>query len=160
MVAKKQWYHDQCMISQNLVIKILWYLAEFLLLLYLNNENFKIEVEQTNFVTHLIITVQLYYYLKTCLLKFGQISYLTEQKWNFKVVFNTSCCHGNYENVKFYLSIKIFHQYIFTCQVSACELQLFSCHDLTNDIYLQTAKTVFSSLKGVNTVTWRDATFL
>ena len=38
---------------------------------------------------------------------------LTEQKWNLKVVFNRSCCHGNYENVKFYLSIKIFHQYIF-----------------------------------------------
>ena len=37
----------------------------------------------------------------------------TEQKWNFKVVFNRSCCHGNYENVKFYLSIKIFHQCIF-----------------------------------------------
>ena len=29
----------------------------------LNNENFKMEVEQTNFVTHLIITVQLYYSL-------------------------------------------------------------------------------------------------
>ena len=27
----------------------------------LNNENLKMEVEQTNFVTHLIITVQLYY---------------------------------------------------------------------------------------------------
>ena len=27
----------------------------------LNNENFKTEVEQTNFVSHLIITVQLYY---------------------------------------------------------------------------------------------------
>ena len=27
----------------------------------LNNENFKMGVEQTNFVTHLIITVQLYY---------------------------------------------------------------------------------------------------
>ena len=27
----------------------------------LNNENFKMEVEQTNFVTHLIITVELYY---------------------------------------------------------------------------------------------------
>ena len=37
-------------------------------------------VEQTNFVTHLIITVQYYYiidYLKTRLLKFGQISF----KW-------------------------------------------------------------------------------
>ena len=29
----------------------------------LNNENFKIEVEQTNLVTHLINTVQLYYLL-------------------------------------------------------------------------------------------------
>ena len=38
------------------------------------------EVEQMNFVTHLIITVQYYYiidYLKTRLLKFGQISF----KW-------------------------------------------------------------------------------
>ena len=34
----------------------------------------------------------------------------------------------------------------FTWQVSACELQPFSCHDLANDIYLQTAKTVFSHL--------------
>ena len=39
--------------------------------------------------------------------------YVNEQKWNFKVVFNRSCCHGNYKNVKFYLSIKIFRQYIF-----------------------------------------------
>ena len=29
----------------------------------LNNENFKMEFEQMNFVTHLIITVQLYYWL-------------------------------------------------------------------------------------------------
>ena len=29
----------------------------------LNNDNFKMEVEQTNLVTHLIITVQLYYWL-------------------------------------------------------------------------------------------------
>ena len=43
----------------------------------LNNENFKMEVGQAKFVTHLIITVQLYYYLKTRLLKFGQISF----KW-------------------------------------------------------------------------------
>ena len=42
-----------------------------------NNENVKMEVEQTNFVTHLIITVKLYYYLKSRLLKFGQISF----KW-------------------------------------------------------------------------------
>ena len=34
----------------------------------------------------------------------------------------------------------------FTCQVSACELQPFYCHDLSNDIYSKTAKTVFSHL--------------
>ena len=35
----------------------------------------------------------------------------------------------------------------FTCQVSACELQPFSCHNLANDLYSETAKTVFSHLK-------------
>ena len=34
----------------------------------------------------------------------------------------------------------------FTCRVSACEPQSFSCHDLANDIHSQTAKTVFSHL--------------
>ena len=42
---------------------------------------------------------------------------------------------------------KSFISIFFTCQVSACELQPFSCYDLANDIYLQTAKTVFSHLK-------------
>ena len=41
---------------------------------------------------------------------------------------------------------KSFISVFFTCQVSACELQPFSCYDLANDIYLQTAKTVFSHL--------------
>ena len=36
----------------------------------LNNENFKMEVEQTNLVTHFIITVQVIDYLNTRLLKF------------------------------------------------------------------------------------------
>ena len=45
---------------------------------------------------------------------------------------------------------KPFINAFFTCQVSACELQPFSCHDLANNIYSQTAKTVFSHLK------WRD----
>ena len=53
----------------------------FYLYRILNDDKFKMEVEQTNFVTHLIITVQSYYYiidyLKTRLLKFGQISF----KW-------------------------------------------------------------------------------
>ena len=42
---------------------------------------------------------------------------------------------------------KSFISIFFTCQVSACELQPSCCHDLTNDIYSQTAKTVFSHLK-------------
>ena len=42
---------------------------------------------------------------------------------------------------------KSFISIFFTCQVSAWELQPFSCHDLANDIYSQTAKTVFSHLK-------------
>ena len=43
---------------------------------------------------------------------------------------------------------KSFISIFFTYQVSACELQPFSCYDLANDIYFQTAKTVFSHLKG------------
>ena len=34
--------------------------------------------------------------------------------------------------------------YFFTCQISACELLPFSCHDLANNTYSQTAKTMFS----------------
>ena len=34
-----------------------------------------------------------------------------------------------------------------TCQVSACQLKPFSCHDLANGLYSQTDKTVFSHLK-------------
>ena len=44
---------------------------------------------------------------------------------------------------------KSFISIFFTCQVSACELQPFSYHDLANNIYSQTAKTVFSHLKAV-----------
>ena len=43
---------------------------------------------------------------------------------------------------------KSFISIFFTWQVSACELQPFSCHDLANDIRSQTAKTMFSHLKG------------
>ena len=46
---------------------------------------------------------------------------------------------------------KSFISIFFTCQVSACELQPFSCHDLANDIHSQTAKTVFSHLKSTST---------
>ena len=48
---------------------------------------------------------------------------------------------------------KSFISIFFTCQVSASELQpsWFSCHDLANDIYSETAKTVFSHLKHQST---------
>ena len=50
---------------------------------------------------------------------------------------------------------KSFISIFFTCQASACELQPFSCHDLANDIYSETAamKTVFSHLKRI-VLTW------
>ena len=65
---KQTWWQKsngtQKTIFQNLLMKILWYLAELLLLSHFNHENFKMEVEQTIwFLTHLIITVQLYYWL-------------------------------------------------------------------------------------------------
>ena len=41
---------------------------------------------------------------------------------------------------------KSFISIFFTCQISACELQPFSRHNLANDIYLITDKTVFSHL--------------
>ena len=60
MAAKKQWYTEDgffkiyslkfCDIRQN-----------FYFYRILNNENFKMEFEQAIFVTHLIITEQLYY---------------------------------------------------------------------------------------------------
>ena len=46
----------------------------------------------------------------------------------------------------FTCQLKSFISIFFTCQVSAYELQPFSCYELANDIYLQTAKTVFSHL--------------
>ena len=45
---------------------------------------------------------------------------------------------------------KSFISTFFTCHVSARKLQPFSCYDLANDIYSQTAKTVFSHLN----LTW------
>ena len=47
-------------ISQNLKFFDIW--QNFCFYRILNNENFKMEVEQTNFVTHVIIIVQLYYH--------------------------------------------------------------------------------------------------
>ena len=48
-------------ISQNLLIFFFEICQNFYFYRILNNENFKMEFEQTNFVTHVIITVQLYY---------------------------------------------------------------------------------------------------
>ena len=62
-----------------------------------------------------------------------------------------SIVHAPMETTKmsnFTCQSKSFISIFFTCQVSACELQPFSCHDLANDIYSQTAKTVFSHLNG------------
>ena len=50
------------MISQNLLIKFCDIWRNFYFYRILNNENFKMEVEQMIFVTYLIITVQLYYW--------------------------------------------------------------------------------------------------
>ena len=61
-----------------------------------------------------------------------------------------SIVHVSMETKKmtnFTFQSKFFISIFFTCQISACELQPFSCHDLANDIYSQTAKTVFSHLK-------------
>ena len=128
---------------------------------------FKMEVDQTNFVTCLIITVQLYYWLsknpsvkiwsntgKFQIVMIGSCIWLiivssvlvfkenlmskfmwTEQKWNFKVVFNScapdrSCCHGNCENAEFYLSIKIFIRRI--SQLVCCNLSFAMIWQMTH----------------------------
>ena len=52
---------------------------------------------------------------------------------------------------------KSFISIFFTLQVSGCGLQPFSCHDLANDIHLQTAKTVFSHLNHLSSETYAKA---
>ena len=47
----------------------------------------------------------------------------------------------------FTCQLKSFITIFFTCQVSACELQPFSCHNLANDLY---SKPVFRHLKKIN----------
>ena len=60
MVGKKQWFtEDDFSKFSHLKFCDIW--QNFYPYRILSNENFKMEVEQTNFVTHLIITVQLYY---------------------------------------------------------------------------------------------------
>ena len=65
---------------------------------------------------------------------------------NFKIVFNHSCCHGNYGKLKFHQSV--FHQYIFEQFITfSLWAATFPCHDLAKQVYSQTSKTVFSYLK-------------
>ena len=49
---------------------------------------------------------------------------------------------------------KSFISTFFTCQVSACKLQPFSCHNLANDIYSQTAKLCSATLNKVYVFTF------
>ena len=58
MAEKKAMVHKT--ISQNLLYKFWDIWRNFYFYRILNDANCKMEVEQTNFVTHLIITVQLY----------------------------------------------------------------------------------------------------
>ena len=89
----------------------------------LDNENFKMEVEQMTFVTHL---------MKVKFLRLYSIVHVATETTKMS---NFTCQEKSF--------ISIF----FTCQVSACQLQPFSRHDLANDVYSQTVKTVFSHLK-------------
>ena len=59
MAAKKQWYTKDGFSR----FSDIWQNFYFYRILNNENFNFKMEVEQTNFVTHLIIIVQLYYWL-------------------------------------------------------------------------------------------------
>ena len=80
MAAKKQWYTEDDISIKSYSLKFCDIWQNFYLCSILNNENFKMEIEQMNFVTHLINTVQLYItsdYLKNRLLEIGQISF----KW-------------------------------------------------------------------------------
>ena len=67
----------------------------------LSNENFKMEVEQTNFVTHLTITVQLYYWLsKNLSLK------IWSNKFQMVMINYSKLCVNSYKNLmsEFYLN--------------------------------------------------------
>ena len=59
MAVKKQWYTEDDFLKSTLKLCDIW--QNFYFYRILNNKNVKMEVGQTNYVTHLIITVQLYY---------------------------------------------------------------------------------------------------
>ena len=60
MAAKKETIHRRRFLKiDSIKFCVIW--QNFYFYRILSDENFKMEVEQTNFVTHLIITVELYY---------------------------------------------------------------------------------------------------
>ena len=65
MAAKKQWYTEDDFSKSALTWKFCGIWQNFYLYHILNNEDFKMEVEQTNFVTHVIITVQMIIFLNS-----------------------------------------------------------------------------------------------
>ena len=69
----------------------------------------------------------------------------TEQKRNFQVVFNRS---HSFVHINFYLSVKIFHQYIFYLPSFSLWAATFLLPWFGKwlSVYSQTAKTVFSHL--------------
>ena len=73
------------------------------------------EVEQMNFVTHLTInTVQQLIIYKTCLLKFGQISFIGKSQERISCKLSKSEILRLYSIVRVAMeTIKIFHRYIF-----------------------------------------------
>ena len=107
----------------------------------LNDENFKMEVEQTNFVTHLTITEQLYYWLsknpsvKILSNKFPVVITNYRRKFNERILCKLSkneilmlysIVHVAMETTKmsnFTCRSKYFVSIFFTCQV-----QLMSCN--------------------------------
>ena len=126
----------------------------------LNNENFKMEVEQRNFVTHLIITVPLYYWLskipsvkiwsnkfQMVMINYSKLCAKFIGKSNERLLCRLSkseilrlysTVHVSIETTKtsnFSCQSKFFIIVFFTCQVSVCELQPLSCHNLANDTY-------------------------
>ena len=50
-------------------------------------------------------------------------------------MFNRSCCHETTKTSNFTCQSKSFISILSLCQVSACELQRFSCRELANEIY-------------------------
>ena len=126
----------------------------------LNNENFKMEVEQRNFVTHLIITVPLHYWLskipsvkiwskkfQMVMINYSKLCAKFIEKSNERLLCRLSkseilrlysTVHVSIETTKtsnFSCQSKFFIIVFLTCQVSVCELQPFSCHNLANDTY-------------------------